>query len=155
MCIRAVARSRTTLAPDGYIDPMISESWEDDTALTFCDQCGHLQPGVQAACERCGVPLDRSVYDPFVAIHQNAAVVRQAVRGRAKPSRFGKFALFTLGLLYLVYSAIYLKALLDDPLSIVALILLLLHVAIGVLIFAGFRRMARRDSWAEYRLYDD
>jgi hypothetical protein len=134
---------------------MNTESWEDDTALTFCDQCGHLQPGVQAACQRCGVPLDRSVYDPFVAIHQNAAVVRQAVRGRGKPSRFGKFALLTLGALYLVYSAIYLKVLLEDPFSIVALALLLLHLAIGVLIFAGFRRMARRDTWAEYRLYDD
>ncbi len=68
---------------------------------------------------------------------------------------FGKFALLALGVLYLVYSAIYFRTLLDDPFSIIAMMLLLLHLAIGVLILAGFRRMARRDTWAEYRLYDD
>ena len=125
----------------------------DEGALTFCDQCGYLQPGIAAECAQCGVPLDRSVYDPFVAISQNAAVVRQAVRGRAKPSTFGRFALLLLGVFYLVNASLYLYALLEDAFSVIALALLLLHVAIGFLIFAGFRRMLKQDTWSEYRRY--
>jgi len=98
--------------------------------LTFCDQCGWLQPGLAAACGRCGVPLDRSVYDPFVAISQNAAIVRQAIRGRAKPSAFGRFALVSLGLLYLLYSALFLHSLLAQPFSPVALVFVLLDLVI-------------------------
>lgn len=123
----------------------------EDEALTFCDQCGYLQVGVRVACEQCGVPLDRSVYDPFVAISQNAAVVRQAIRGRAKPSAFGKFALLVLAFLYLSYSALALDDLLQRPFSIFALIFVVLDLAIGVLILAGFHRLnARRDTWSEY-----
>jgi hypothetical protein len=97
------------------------------------------------------VPLDRSVYDPFVAISQNAAVVRQAVRGRVKPSAFGKFALILLGFLYLWYSAIYLHALLKASFSILTLLFLVLDLALGILILAGLQRMRRKDSWDEYR----
>lgn len=128
---------------------------DDDGALTFCDQCGWLQPGIQAACEQCGVPLDRSVYDPFVAIHQNAAVVRQAIRGRAKPSAFGKFALIALGLLYLAYSISYLPSLLHPPFTLLAAFFVALDLLIGVLILAAFHRMRSRDSWAEYRRWED
>ena len=124
---------------------------DDDAALTFCDQCGYLQLGVLAECGQCGVPLDRSVYDPFVAISQNAAVVRQAVRGRAKPSVFGRFALIGLALLYLSYSALFLHDVLYAPFSPVALVFVLLDLAAGVLILMGFRRMLGRDTWNEYR----
>ncbi|HUP01213.1 MAG TPA: hypothetical protein VM737_06805 [Gemmatimonadota bacterium] len=126
-------------------------TYEDDAALMFCDQCGYLQPGVSADCGQCGVPLDRSVYDPFVAISQNAAVVRQAVRGRAKPSVFGRFALVGLGLLYLSYSAVFLHDVIYAPVSPVAVVLVVLDLAVGVLILAGFRRMRGRDTWDEYR----
>lgn len=130
-------------------------TYEDDSALTFCDQCGYLQPGVTMECDQCGVPLDRSVYDPFVAISQNAAVVRQAVRGRAKPSPFGKFAMVGLGLLYLSYSAASLHALIRAPFSILSLVFVLLNLAVGFLILAGFRRMLHHDSWDEYRRWSD
>lgn len=100
---------------------------------------------------QCGVPLDRSVYDPFVAISQNAAIVRQAIHGRAKPSRFGRFAMLGLALLYLAYSALFLHDLLRAPFSIVGVIFVLLDLAIGVLILAGFRRMSQRDTWEEYK----
>jgi len=123
----------------------------DDDALTFCDQCGWLQPGVRAECERCGVPLDRSVYDPFVAIHQNAAVVRQAIRGRVKPSRFGKLALIGLGILYLGYSVSFLPSLLDGPTSLVAVLMIALDLAIAFLVLSAFHGMRQRDSWDEYR----
>ena len=123
---------------------------QDDLPLTFCDQCGHLQVGLRAICERCGVPLDRSVYDPFVAIHQNAAIVRQAIRGRAKPSAFGKAALVGLALLYLVYSAVALAELRTFPFSIHALVFVVLDLAIGLLILSAFHRMRSRDSWEEY-----
>lgn len=126
----------------------------DHVPLTFCDQCGYLQPGVRAECGRCGVPLDRSVYDPFVAIHQNAAVVRQAIRGRAKPSRFGKLSLFGLGLLYLAYSVAFLPSLLNPPFTVLALVYVALYLVIGVLILAAFHRMTQRDSWDEYRRWE-
>ena len=124
---------------------------DDDVPLTFCDQCGWLQPGVAADCGRCGVPLDRSIYDPFVAISQNAALVRQAIQGRAKPSAFGRFALVSLGLLYLLYSGLFLHALLSQPFSIVALVFVLLDLCIGLLILSAFHRMRSRDTWEEYR----
>ncbi len=130
-----------------------AETLDDDLPLTFCDQCGHLQLGERAVCERCGVPLDRSVYDPFVAIHQNAAVVRQAIRGRVKPSAFGKAALILLALLYLVYSAVALSSLLASPLSLDALVFVVLDLAIGMLILSAFHRMRSRDSWNEYLDY--
>jgi protein-S-isoprenylcysteine O-methyltransferase Ste14 len=130
-------------------------TYADDAALTFCDQCGYLQPGVRSECEQCGVPLDRSVYDPFVAISQNAAVVRQAVRGRAKPSPFGKFAIVALGLLYLSYSAASFHALIQAPFSILELVFVLLNLAVGLLILAGFRRMLHLDTWDEYRRWSD
>ena len=128
-------------------------SWtpDDDIPLTFCDQCGWLQAGVAAACVRCGVPLDRSVYDPFVAISQNAALVRQAIRGRAKPSGFGRFALISLGLLYLLYSGLFLQSLLSQPFSPVTLVFVLLDLVIGLLILSAFSRMRSRDTWDEYR----
>jgi protein-S-isoprenylcysteine O-methyltransferase Ste14 len=97
------------------------------------------------------VPLDRSVYDPFVAISQNAALVRQAIRGRAKPSSFGRFALVSLGLLYLVYSGLFLHSLLSLPFSIVALVFVLLDLVIGLLILSAYHRMRSRDTWDEYR----
>lgn len=124
---------------------------EDDVALSFCDQCGWLQPALEAGCERCGVPLDRSVYDPFVAISQNAAVVRQAIHGRAKPSTFGRFAMMGLGLLYLSYSALFLHDLVRAPFSFLTLVFVLLDLTIGLLILAGFRRMQATDTWDEYR----
>lgn len=124
---------------------------EDDVPLTFCDQCGWLQPGLAADCGRCGIPLDRSLYDPFVAISQNAAVVRQAIHGRVKPSSFGRFALVSLGLLYLLYSGLFLYALLSQPFSIVALVFVLLDLAIGFLVLSAFHRMGSRDTWEEYR----
>ncbi len=123
-------------------------SRDDDAALTFCDQCGHLQPGLHAICERCGVPLDRSVYDPLMQIYQNAAVVRQAVRGRGKPSAFGKLALAVLGCLYLGHASL---ALLRDSLSVLGLFVALLELGIALLVFAGLGGMLRRDSWNEYR----
>ncbi|MGH7543120.1 MAG: hypothetical protein ACREK7_04205 [Gemmatimonadota bacterium] len=123
-------------------------SRDDDAALTFCDQCGHLQPGLHAICERCGVPLDRSVYDPLMQIYQNAAVVRQAVRGRGKPSAFGKLALAVLGCLYLGHATL---ALLRDSLSVLGLFVALLELGIALLVFAGLGGMLRRDSWNEYR----
>ena len=55
-----------------------SQPRDDDAALTFCDQCGHLQPGLHPVCERCGVPLDRSVYDCLylsLAIARDCTVV--------------------------------------------------------------------------------
>ena len=133
----------------------VDERYDDDGALTFCDQCGWLQGGVRAACDRCGVPLDRSVYDPFVAIHQNAAVVRQAIRGRAKPSAFGKFAIVGLGLLYLAYSISYLPSLLHPPFTLLAAFFVALDLVIGILILAAFHRMRARDSWAEYRRWEE
>jgi hypothetical protein len=126
-------------------------SRDDDTALTFCDQCGHLQPGLHAVCERCGVPLDRSVYDPLMQIYQNAAVVRQAVRGRGKPSAFGKLALAVLGCLYLGHATLAFHALLRGSLSVLGLLLALLELGIALLVFAGLGGMLRRDSWNEYR----
>ena len=126
-------------------------AWDDDIALTFCDQCGHLQPGVHAVCERCGVPLDRSVYDPIMQIYQNAAVVRQAVRGRGKPSAFGKLALAILGSLYLGHASLALHALLQGSLSVFGLFVALLELGIALLVFAGLGGMLRRDSWNEYR----
>lgn len=123
---------------------------DDDRPLTFCDQCGHLQLGLRALCENCGVQLDRSVYDPFVAIHQNAAIVRQAIRGRAKPSAFGKAALIGLALLYLAYSAVALRSLLVPPFSIVALVFVVLDLAIGLLILSAFHRMRSQESWRDY-----
>jgi hypothetical protein len=128
-------------------------SWtpDDDIPLTFCDQCGWLQPGLAAACARCGVPLDRSVYDPFVAISQNAALVRQAIHGRAKPSGFGFFALISLGLLYLLYSGLFLHSLLSRPFSFETLVFVLLDLVIGLLILSAFHRMRSRDTWDEYR----
>ena len=127
------------------------EEEDEDLPLTFCDQCGHLQLGLRSACEECGVPLDRSVYDPFVAIHQNAAVVRQAVRGRAKPSTFGKAALVGLGVLYLAYSASLLPTVLHPPFTVMAVVYGVLYLVIGILVLAAFHRMMQRDSWAEYR----
>lgn len=124
---------------------------DEDVPLTFCDQCGHLQPGFVAQCEECGVPLDRSVYDPFVAIHQNAAVVRRAIRGRGKPSAFGKAALLGLGLLYLAYSLSFLPELLRAPWTFDAALFLVLDLAIAFLVLSGFHRMRQRDSWDEYR----
>ncbi len=124
---------------------------DEDLPLTFCDQCGHLQVGPRAQCDECGVPLDRSVYDPFVAIHQNAAVVRQAIRGRAKPSAFGKGALVGLGLLYLAWSISFLPSLLHPPFGVMAAIYAALYLMIGVMILAAFHRMMQRDSWDEYR----
>lgn len=135
-----------------YIRRMGTEPFdEDDVALSFCDQCGWLQPALEARCERCGVPLDRSVYDPFVAISQNAAVVRQAIHGRAKPSPFGRFAMMGLGLLYLSYSALFLHDLVRAPFSFLTLVFVLLDLTIGLLILAGFRRMQATDTWEEYR----
>ena len=130
---------------------MPSWSPDEDIPLTFCDQCGWLQPGLTAACARCGVPLDRSVYDPFVAISQNAALVRQAIRGRAKPSGFGRFALISLGLLYLLYSGLFLHSLLSQPFSPVTLVFVLLDLVIGLLILSAFHTMRSRDTWDEYR----
>jgi hypothetical protein len=127
---------------------------DDDVPLTFCDQCGHLQIGLRAACERCGVPLDRSVYDPFVAIHQNAAVVRQAIRGRAKPSAFGKAAVVLVGPLYLAFSVVYLPRLLWPPLTIVAVFVVFLDLVIVALMFSALRGMLQRDSWNEYRRWE-
>ncbi len=127
------------------------EAYPEDAALTFCDQCGYLQPGVRAACEQCGVPLDRCVYDPFVAISQNAAVVRQAVRGRAKPSFFGKLAMIALGLLYLSYSAVFFVGLVRSPFSIEVFAFVVVDLAAGFMIFAGLRGMLGRDTWDEYR----
>ena len=124
---------------------------DDDAALTFCDQCGHLQPGVQVVCERCGVPLDRSVYDPLMQIYQNAAVVRQAVHGRGKPSAFGKLALAILGCLYLGHASLALHALLRGSVSVFGLFVALLELGIALLGFAGLGGMLRRDSWNEYR----
>ena len=126
-------------------------SRDDDGALTFCDQCGHLQPGLHAVCERCGVPLDRSVYDPLMQIYQNAAVVRQAVRGRGKPSAFGKLALAVLGSLYLGHGTLALHGLLRGSLSVLGLFVALLELGIALLVFAGLGTMLRRDSWNEYR----
>jgi hypothetical protein len=134
-----------------YIAGVPSWTPEEDTPLTFCDQCGWLQPGLASACGRCGVPLDRSVYDPFVAISQNAAVVRQAIRGRAKPSTFGRFALVSLGLLYLLYSGLFFHSLLAEPFSPVALVFVFLDLVIGLLILSAFHRMGTRDTWEEYR----
>ena len=138
-----------------YIDRMAArmprdDRHEEDVPLTFCDQCGYLQVGVCAVCERCCVPLDRSVYDPFVAIHQNAAVVRQAIRGGAKPSMFGKAALIGLAFLYLAYSGVALAVLITSPLSIDALVFVVLDLAIGMSILSAFHRMQSRDSWSEY-----
>lgn len=130
--------------------PPRDEGDQDDLPLTFCDQCGHLQVGLRAICERCGVPLDRSVYDPFVAIYQNAAIVRQAIRGRAKPSAFGKAALVGLALMYLAYSAAALAALRASPFSVDFLVFVVLDLAIGLLILSAFHRMRSRDSWEEY-----
>jgi hypothetical protein len=124
---------------------------DDDVALTFCDQCGHLQPGLQEVCEQCGVPLDRSVYDPLMQIYQNAAVVRQAVRGRGKPSAFGKLALAVLGSLYLGHATLALHALLRGSLSVFGLFVALLELGIALLVFGGLGGMLRRDSWNEYR----
>lgn len=124
---------------------------DDDGALTFCDQCGWLQPGVVALCERCGVQLDRSVYDPFVAIQQNAAVVRQAVRGRVKPSAFGRGALVGLGLIYLTYSAVFWVEVLRTPWSTVHLVFVVVDLVVGLAILSAFGRVMRRDSWSEYR----
>lgn len=132
---------------DLWSPPMIDD---DDVPLTFCDQCGHLQLGTPPACENCGVLLGRSVYDPFVTIHQNAAVVRQAIRGRAKPSAFGKSALIGLAFLYLAYSVVALRSLLVERFSILTLLFVILDLAIGVLILAAFHRMRTRDSWDEY-----
>lgn len=126
-------------------------AWDDDAALTFCDQCGHLQPGLHAVCERCGVPLDRSVYDPLMPIYQNAAVVRQAVRGRGKPSVFGKLALAALGALYLGHASLALHALVQGSLSVLGLLVALLEIGIALLVFGGLGGMMRRDSWNEYR----
>lgn len=123
----------------------------DDDALTFCDQCGWLQPGVRSECERCGVPLDRSVYDPLVAISQNAAIVRQAVRGRIKPSGFGKFALVALGVFYLTTSGVLLHTLLHGPFSVVTAFWIVLDLVIGLAILSAFHRVMQRDSWDEYR----
>lgn len=138
----------------GYIAAM-SMMWpatqdDDDLPLSFCDQCGHLQLGVRALCENCGVHLDRSVYDPFVAIHQQAAIVRQAVRGRAKPSAFGKLAVVLLGLIYLASSLLYLPYVLAPPYSLVSAFMIVLNLVIVALIFAALRRMLQRDSWSEY-----
>lgn len=124
---------------------------DDDTALTFCDQCGHLQPGLQAVCGRCGVPLDRSVYDPLMPIYQNAAVVRQAVHGRGKPSAFGKLALVGLAALYLTHASMTLYQLALGLFTILGLALAVLELAIALLIFAGLRAMMMRDTWNEYR----
>lgn len=124
---------------------------EEDLPLTFCDQCGHLQVGLRSVCDECGVPLDRSVYDPFVAIHQNAAVVRQAIRGRAKPSVFGKAALVGLGVLYLGYSVSFLPSVLQPPFSVMAVVYVALYLVIGILVLSAFHRMRQRDSWEEYR----
>jgi hypothetical protein len=134
-----------------YIARVTPWTAEDDLPLSFCDQCGWLQPGPAAACLRCGVPLDRSVYDPFVAISQNAALVRQAIRGRAKPSAFGRFALVLLGLLYLLYSGLFLHSLLSRPFSLPALVFVFLDLLIGILILSAFHRMRSRDTWDEYR----
>ena len=128
-----------------------SQPRDDDAALTFCDQCGHLQPGLHPVCERCGVPLDRSVYDPLMPIYQNAAVVRLAVRGRGKPSAFGKIALVALGALYLSHASLALHALLQGSLSVFGLFVALLELGIALLVFAGLGGMLRRDSWNEYR----
>ena len=124
---------------------------DDDAALTFCDQCGHLQPGLQAVCGRCGVPLDRSVYDPLMPIYQNAAVVRQAVHGRGKPSAFGKLALVGLAALYLTHASMTLYQLALGSFTILGLALAVLELAIALLIFAGLRVMMTRDTWNEYR----
>lgn len=126
-------------------------SLHDEDALTFCDQCGYLQPGVQAACGQCGVPLDRSVYDPFVTISQNAAVVRQAVRGRVKPSTFGRFALLALGLLYLAQAGLALDWLARVGFSPLSAVVLLVDLAVGLTILYGYRALRARDTWAEYR----
>jgi hypothetical protein len=127
---------------------------DDDIPLTFCDQCGHLQIGLRAACERCGVPLDRSVYDPFVAIHQNAAMVRQAVRGRAKPSAFGKLAVVLVGPLYLAFSIVYLPHLVWPSFRTLALVVAALDLLIVALMFSALRGMLQRDSWNEYRRWE-
>jgi len=128
---------------------------DDDAPLTFCDQCGHLQVGLRAVCEQCGVPLDRSVYDPFVAIHQNAAVVRQAIRGRAKPSVFGKAALIGLALLYFAYSPMALAGWSSvRPFSALVLVFVVLAPPIGFFILAAFHRMRSRDTWDEYRRWE-
>jgi hypothetical protein len=97
------------------------------------------------------VPLDRSVYDPLMQIYQNAAVVRQAVRGRGKPSVFGKLALGILGSLYLGHASLALHALLQGSLSVFGLFVALLELGIALLVFAGLGGMLRRDSWNEYR----
>lgn len=146
------------IAWTAYIDRMAwkpprEPGHEADLPLTFCDQCGHLQVGLRAVCERCCVPLDRSVYDPFVAIHQNAAVVRQAIRGGAKPSAFGKAALIGLAFLYLAYSAVALGIVVTSPLSLDALVFVVLDLAIGMSILSAFHRMRSRDSWSEYLDY--
>lgn len=127
----------------------ISES-DDDLPLTFCDQCGHLQLGFRVLCENCGVHLDRSVYDPFVAIHQQAAIVRQAVRGRAKPSTFGKLAVVLLGLIYLASSILYMPYVLAPRYALLSTFMILLDLMIVALVFAALRRMLQRDSWSEY-----
>lgn len=124
---------------------------DDDAALTFCDQCGHLQPGIHAVCERCGVPLDRSVYDPLMQIYQNAAVVRQAVHGRAKPSLFGKLALMVLGSIYLGHASLVMHAVLRGSLPVLGWLIALLDVGIALLVFAGLGTMLKRDTWNEYR----
>lgn len=134
-----------------YIPRVTTWTADEDLPLSFCDQCGWLQPEAPGACSRCGVPLDRSVYDPFVAIHQNAAVVRQAIRGRAKPSTFGRIALVLLGLLYLLYSGLFLHSLVTPPFSLDALVFVLLDLVIGLLILSSFSRMRSRDTWEEYR----
>jgi hypothetical protein len=127
----------------------MSES-DDDLPLTFCDQCGHLQLGLRVLCENCGVHLDRSVYDPFVAIHQQAAIVRQAVRGRAKPSTFGKLAVVLLGLIYLASSILYMPYVLAPRYTLLSAFMILLDLMIVALVFAALRRMLQRDSWSEY-----
>ncbi len=124
---------------------------DDDTALTFCDQCGYLQPGIQSVCERCGVPLDRSVYDPLMPIYQNAAVVRQAVRGGGKPSAFGKLALVGLAALYMIHASMAFYQLTQGSFTILGLALPFLELTIALLIFAGLRAMMARDTWNEYR----
>ena len=143
-----------------YIERM-GEPWatasdvaDEDLPLVFCDQCGHLQVGMRALCENCGVQLHRSVYDPFVTIHQQAAVVRQAVRGRAKPSAFGKAAVVLLGPLYLAFSFVYLTDLLWPSFTLMAGFVVLLDVLIIALMFSALRGMLQRDSWDEYRRWE-
>jgi hypothetical protein len=84
-------------------------------------------------------------------IYQNAAVVRQAVRGRGKPSPFGKLALIALAGLYMIQASMSLYTLLRGRFTVFGLLLPLLELAIALLIFAGLRAMMARDTWNEYR----